>query len=153
MLNKRVTEIMTESPIDTIERGLTTSLAASVMKDRARGCLVVVDSGKPIGIITERGILRRIVALNKQPEKILCKNIMSRPLKIIYPDNAVLEAIERMSKYNIKKLIVTENKELVGVLSVTDIIKSGQKIEDDALKKLARLYPICRPVDSEKPFT
>lgn len=148
----KVSEIMIKK-VKTVAPGDTVKTAVLVMNRYNIGSVVVVAAGKPIGIITERDILRRIVALNKQPGKILCKTIMSRPLKIIHPDTGLLDAIERMSRNNIKKLIVTENKELVGILSVTDIIKSGQKIEDDALKKLARLYPICRPVDSEKPFT
>ena len=60
MLRKRVTEIMTEAPIDTVEPGLTVAFAANMMKERAKDSLVVVEGGKPVGIVTERDLVRRV---------------------------------------------------------------------------------------------
>ena len=147
-----VSEIMIKK-VKTVALDASVKTAVLIMNKYNIGSVVVVAAGKPIGIITERDILRRIVALNKHPEKILCKKIMSRPLKTISPNDKLVEAIERMSKNTIKKLIVTEKGVMVGILSVTDIIRSGEKMEDEALKKLAHFYPICRPADDEKPFT
>ena len=48
MLRKRVTEIMTVAPIDTVEPGLTVAFAANTMKERAKGSLVVVEGGKQL---------------------------------------------------------------------------------------------------------
>lgn len=86
MLRKPVTEIMTESPIDTVERGLTVAFAANVMKERARGSLVVVDKGKPVGIITERDLVRRVIAEDKNPATTKIGDIMSEPLISVGPE-------------------------------------------------------------------
>jgi CBS domain-containing protein len=144
MLNKRVTEIMTESPIDTIERGLTTSLAASVMKDRARGCLVVVDSGKPIGIITERDMVRRLIAEDRSPSATRVGDIMSEPLISVGPEATVAAVANVMYRNGIRRLPVIEEGRLLGIVTATDLSRALQREseKDEVLLAMSRFKMI-----------
>lgn len=137
---KRVTEIMTESPIDTIERGLTVSLAANVMKERKRGSLVVVEGGKPVGIVTERDLVRRVIAEEKDPSITKVGDIMSEPLISLGPEATVSSAAKVMYKNAIRRLPVIEEGRLLGMVTATDLARSVQREgeTDEVLFAMAR---------------
>ncbi len=139
MLRKRVTEIMTEAPIDTIERGLTAAFAANVMKERARGSLVVVDGGKPVGIITERDFVRRVIAENKSTATKI-GDIMSEPLITVGPEATISSAANIMYKNGIRRLPVIEGGRLLGMVTSTDLARAMQREseKDEVLRAMAR---------------
>jgi signal-transduction protein with cAMP-binding, CBS, and nucleotidyltransferase domain len=143
MLRKRVTEVMTEAPVDTIERGLTVDLAARVMKERARGALVVVDTGKPVGIITERDLVRRIIA-EKRSTGTKVGDIMSEPLISVGPEATVSSAATVMYKNGIRRLPVIENDRLLGMVTATDLARALQREsqKDEVLLAMGRFKMI-----------
>ena len=108
MLRKRVTEVMTETPVDTIEGGLTVAFAANVMKERARGSLVFVEDGKPIGIVTERDLIRRVLAEDRSPSATKVSDIVSKPIISVGPESTISSAANVMYKYGqlVPKLII-----------------------------------------------
>jgi len=144
MLRKPVTEIMTESPIDTVERGLTVAFAASVMKERARGSLVVVDNGKPVGIITERDLVRRVIAENKNPATTKIGDIMSDPLISVGPEATVSNIATIMYKNGIRRLPVIEEGRLLGIVTATDLARTMQREseKDEMLRAMSRFKMI-----------
>lgn len=144
MLRKRVTEIMTEAPIDTIEQGLTVAFAANVMKERARGSLVVVDSGKPVGIITERDLVRRVIAETRSPSATKVGDIMSEPLISIGPEATVSSAANVMYKNGVRRLPVIEGGRLLGIVTSTDLARAMQREseKDDVLLAMGRFKMI-----------
>ena len=86
------------------------------------GSIVVVQGGRPVGIITERDILRRLVEPCLAPETLRAREIMSRPV-ITIPDSAsVDEATKIMVKKHIKRLLVVKNEKPIGMLTFTDIV-------------------------------
>jgi CBS domain-containing protein len=98
--------------------------AAKVMEKNKIGSVVVVEKGKAVGIVTERDIVRRVVALKKKPT-IKLKQIMSSPLRVAKPSDDVQEAVLAMKKYKIKKLVVVDDKgRLVGIVTDTDITRA-----------------------------
>jgi signal-transduction protein with cAMP-binding, CBS, and nucleotidyltransferase domain len=139
MLRKRVTEVMTESPVDTIERGLTVALAARMMKERARGSLIVVDDRKPIGIITERDLVRRIIAEDKSIATTV-GDIMSEPLISVGPEATVSSAANVMYKNGIRRLPVIEEGRLLGIVTSTDLARALQREseKDEVLLAMSR---------------
>ncbi len=144
MLMKRVTEIMTEYPIDTIERGLTIALAANVMKEKARGALVVVDKGKPIGIITERDLVRRVIAEDRSPSATKVGDIMSEPLISIGPEATVSVVATVMYKNGIRRLPVIEEGRLLGIVTSSDLARAMQREseKDEVLLAMSRFKMI-----------
>ncbi|MHA1131173.1 MAG: CBS domain-containing protein [Candidatus Helarchaeota archaeon] len=100
--------------------------AAKIMREKEIGSIVIVDPknyNQPIGIITERDMNNRIVAENKLASKIKCDEIMSRPVLSISPETQVTDAMHQMATQHIKRLIVMQNQEMVGIISQSDILE------------------------------
>jgi len=89
------------------------------------GSVIVTNSGRAVGIITERNILERIVEPRLDPGTIWAKDIMSSPLVTVDPNDAVEEAAKIMAQKRIKKLPVVEGDKIVGVVSTSDIVRAN----------------------------
>jgi CBS domain-containing protein len=101
------------------------------------GSVLVVSSGRPVGIITETNIMRRIVEPRMDPATVWAKDIMSSPLTTIDENEAVEEAAKIMAERSINRLPVTNGNKLVGLISSTDIVKASPTqlgILDELLK-------------------
>ena len=86
------------------------------------GSIVVVQSDRPVGIITERDILKRIVEPCLPPETLRAREVMSSPVFTISDTASIDEAAKIMARKRIKKLLVMDNERLVGMLTFTDIV-------------------------------
>jgi len=95
----------------------------AVMNKFDIGSVVVVQGDRPVGIITERDILRRIVEPCLAPETVTARQIMTSPVVTIDENASINEAAKIMAKKRIKRLLVTRNNdELVGIITFTDIV-------------------------------
>jgi len=99
--------------------------AVSKMNKFHIGSVIVMNNGRPIGIITERNILQRIVEPRLDPAVVVVKDIMSSPLVTVDVNAAVEEAAQIMARRRIKKLPVVDKDKLVGVVSTSDIVRSN----------------------------
>jgi len=86
------------------------------------GSIIVVQGDRPVGIITERDILRRIVEPCLAPETLTARQLMTSPVITISETASIEEAARLMARKKIKKLPVMDNGKLVGILSYTDIV-------------------------------
>jgi CBS domain-containing protein len=86
------------------------------------GSIIVVQGDRPVGIITERDILRRIVEPCLAPETLTARQVMSSPVLTIKETASIDEAAKLMVKRNVKKLPVLDNQKLVGIITFTDIV-------------------------------
>ncbi len=86
------------------------------------GSIVVVQGNRPVGIITERDILRRIVQPCLPPETLTARQVMTSPLLTIGETASIDEAAKLMAKENVKKLPVMAKQKLVGIVTLTDIV-------------------------------
>jgi len=118
----RVGDVMVREVI-TIDENATVREAAEVMNKFEIGCLIAVRKGKAVGIITERDLLKRVVAEAKDVNKTRVKDVMSSPLVVVEPDLDLEEAVKLMFQMKIKKLPVVDGKRLVGLVSLTDIAR------------------------------
>jgi len=97
--------------------------AASKMVQHGVGSLVVTEQeARPVGIITETDLLSRVLALGKNPEIVKVKAVMSKPLIYGKPDMDFVEAAKLMINNEIKKLPITKDERVVGILTLTDIV-------------------------------
>ncbi len=96
--------------------------AAKLMRDRDVGSVIVVSNGKPVGIITERDLVIRVLAKGMSPESVKARDVMSTPLEFVDPNVEITEAARRMAKRNIRRLAVMEKGELVGIITSKDIL-------------------------------
>ncbi|TFG05849.1 MAG: CBS domain-containing protein [Promethearchaeota archaeon] len=120
-----VRDIM-NSDVEVLPMNATVQQAANEMREKEIGSLIIVDpndSEKPIGIITERDMNNRVVAENKIPNKVLCKEVMSSPVASISPMVKLINAMHQMATQHIKRLIVIEQHKMVGIISQSDILQ------------------------------
>jgi CBS domain-containing protein len=115
-----VKDIMTRD-VKTIHPKTSIKKAAEVMERYRIGSLVVIDKGRPVGIVTE-GDISRAVARGIELAKHPVKEIMSGSLITINPEARVEEAARIMAERKVKKLPVVENDKLVGIVTQTDIV-------------------------------
>ena len=114
-----VGDVMNKSLIS-VEKDDTIRLAIKKMVHGEFGAVVVTENGKPIGILTERDILKSIADEMMEPENKV-EIIMSTPLIAVNSSASVGEAAEVMLTNNIRRLIVKENEEYVGILSQREL--------------------------------
>ena len=116
--------------------------AAMLMSEKMIGCLVVADGKMPVGIVTERDFVRRVVARNLSPDMELSQ-IMSKPLITIDPDSSLRDAARLMLKNKIRRLPVIKENRLVGIVVASDFARqlSKKTIPEEILDVLARYPP------------
>lgn len=104
-----------------IQKDMTLKEAAKIMSREKIGSLVYCNRLKrPKGIITERDLVK-----NYDSQERSFKEIMSKELITIDLNSTLEKAAELMSKHKIKRLLVTENNQLVGIITATDIIANS----------------------------
>ncbi|MGB9713606.1 MAG: cyclic nucleotide-binding/CBS domain-containing protein [Candidatus Bathyarchaeales archaeon] len=86
------------------------------------GSIIVVQGERPVGIITERDILRRLVGPSLAPETLTARQIMTSPVISINEMASIEEAAKLMAKKKVKRLPVMSDDKLVGILTFTDIV-------------------------------
>ncbi len=111
------------SPVVTIDENASANQVAELMDKHGLGCIIVTGKkGKPLGIITERDLVRRILAKNIKPDSVEAKEVMTSPLITVDPDGKLNEIARMMSRLNVRRLGVMYKGRLVGVLSSKDIL-------------------------------
>jgi CBS domain-containing protein len=118
-----VIEIMSKKPV-TIGREATAEEVGRLMKERDVGSLLVVVDGRPLGIVTEKDLVTKVVAANLTPSAVKVSDIMSSPVEQIHPHTEVLEAARRMAARRIRRLAVVDGQSLVGVVTENDILRA-----------------------------
>ena len=116
----KVRDIMQKNVI-TIESLKKAHDAAIILKEKEISFLVVVKEGKPIGIVSERDSVRKIVADNKDAQTTQLETIMSKNFKWVEPNASIESAVQKMLNNNIRRLVVLENENLAGVITQTDL--------------------------------
>ncbi len=117
-----VVEIMSTSPI-TIPVDATVAEAASVMRDREVGSLIVLEDNRPIGIVTERDVVTKVAAGDLSSKGTSVRDIMTSPLVAVHPHQEVAEAAKIMAARRIRRLPVIKEGKLVGMLTENDVIR------------------------------
>jgi len=106
-----------KSPVVTIRPESTVIEAAKLMDKKDIGSLLVEDDTGIVGIITEKDLLKRVIARGISPDSTLVHEIMTRPIRTVDVDAGVDEITEILEKYNIRRIPVTENNKIVGIIT------------------------------------
>jgi CBS domain-containing protein len=118
-----VSEIMSKN-VRTVRPNSTVTEIVRKMNKFEIGSVVVVEGEKPVGIITERDILRRVLEVTLASEALKAKEIMSAPLITVSDQSTVDEAARIMVDKRIKKMPVVHEGKLVGIVTSTDVMRS-----------------------------
>ena len=101
--------------------------AVDVMVRNDIGAVVVTEDGKPVGILTERDVLKN-TCFNESCGRVGVESIMSKPLITIDADSSLGEAASLMMKRNIRRLLVEEKGKIIGIITQKDVINGTLEI-------------------------
>jgi CBS domain-containing protein len=127
--NVSVKEAMTEKVLTTAATA-TVAQAARVMAERGVGSIVIVKGKKPVGILTERDLLMKVVAEDTKPSTIRVGKVMSSPVLTVKPDVEITDAARTMVKNKIRRLPVVEKGKLIGIITASDITAISPELID-----------------------
>jgi CBS domain-containing protein len=134
----RVKEILDEKGHDVlkIEADAQVFEAVKRMVDAGVGSLLVTDGGDVAGIFTERDYLRRMTLEGRDDKETAVREVMSSPLVVVTPDTAIDECMAVMTDRRIRHLPVVEGGDVVGILSIGDVVKFKSKQQSFEIKYL-----------------
>jgi len=112
-----INRVITGRPSQTVLEG------SKIMKKEDVGSIVIVESNKPIGIVTREDIVDKVSAKDMLPSKVLLKDIMSNKLITCPLDCDISEAARLMSKYKYERIPIVSMGKLVGIISAREIAK------------------------------
>jgi CBS domain-containing protein len=137
----KVEDVMS-SPVITIKDTDTVLAASRLMKKNEIGCVVIVDKkGKPVGLMTERDIVRRVASLDLLPSKVKAVKAMTKPPASIDASSDVTEAAKKMRALKIRRLVVLQGGALKGIITSNDIVDITPALIDVMAEK-SQIAPI-----------
>ncbi|MEM2953147.1 MAG: CBS domain-containing protein [Candidatus Bathyarchaeia archaeon] len=117
-----VRDIMTKDIVSVEKTDLVTK-AIDLMVKKGISSVVVTENGKPVGILTERDVMKRVCPQELCSRKVTAGEVMSRPLITIEADARLGEAAMRMLEKNIRRLLVVDNGKVVGIITQGDVMR------------------------------
>jgi len=129
-----VNQVMSKNVL-TLDKSTSLQEAAENMKKLNVGCVIVTGNNNPVGIITERDFVTKIVAEGR-PLFTEIQEVMSSPLITIDSEETIWEASELMKEKSIHKLPVKENEQITGIVTTTDIVKISSVGSDSEMRRI-----------------
>jgi CBS domain-containing protein len=134
-----VRDIMTR-PVITAYAELDILSAAKKMSSANVGSLIVVSGSKPTGILTERDLVKKVLAQGTDPRSLKVAEVMSAPLVSIEPDASLREAAALMLHSGVKRLPVISQGKLVGIITDTDLVSGSSLGLNEVLSDLMEMH-------------
>ena len=134
----QIRDIM-EKDVITIENDKTAQDAAKIIAEKDISFLVIMNEGKPEGILSESDFVRKIAAEDKHASEIKITEVMSYKFRSVAPTTTIEDAIQKMLNNNIRRLIILDNEKLAGVITQTDLASylRDQILVDGTIKSIS----------------
>tara|TARA_B100001179_G_scaffold108343_1_gene77166 strand:+ start:305 stop:718 length:414 start_codon:yes stop_codon:yes gene_type:complete len=116
----QVRDIM-EKNVITIDIDETANNAANQMKENDISFLVIIENGKPVGVVSERDFVQKLCINNQNSSDVKISDIMSYKFRWVKPTTKIEDAIQKMLNNNIRRLLILDDEKLVGVITQTDL--------------------------------
>lgn len=123
---KRVADILkskSDRTVQTIEPSTSVLDASKLMAEKNIGALVVTDSGKVLGIVTERDYARKVILKGRSSKDTAVREIMTSPVACVRPGHTNEECMELMTDRRVRHLPVVDGERLIGIVSIGDLVK------------------------------
>ncbi len=135
----QVKKYMTKT-VNTLDYNATVMEAANIMaadKDY-EGYVIILQKGKPIGMVTERDLVNKVIVEGLDPAKTSVADVMSTPLITIDPDEDLLKATQIMKDQNVRKLAVVRDEIIYGIITAKKISQNVQDYVDRSIRDIVR---------------
>ena len=142
----KVYDCMTTKPIS-VSPDASLEQCAKVMSKNHVGALVIKETHKSIGLITEQDIVRKVIAKRINPLTKKVKDFMEKKLMTINPNDDIYDALIKMRDSNIRHLPVVDNGKMVGLLTLKDILKIEPSLFDLVVEKFEIREEKRKPID------
>lgn len=147
----KVAEAMTQNPIF-VDPDYSVIDCAKIMKEKAVGSLIVKKGEALLGIITERDLVIKVIAMGLGPKTVKAKDVMVEHVITIEPDVDLVEAIHLMRDHDIRHLPVSQGKKLLGLVTLKDIVKIEPQLFEILVEKIELREEANKPVNRPKPL-
>ena len=138
--------------IDTIDLNKTVKEVATLLAKGRSGCVIAVRDRIVTGIVTEQDVVSKVTAGGFNPSEVLVSDVMSSPVISVRDTATLREAAEKMSEYDIRRLVVVnERGSLSGLIAAEDLARwlaKQSNYDDVAMNAIARL----KQESSEGPY-
>ena len=111
--------------VPTVNRSTPVSEIASLMVKCNIGAVIVVRDAEPLGIVTERDIIQRVLYAKKNAQEIVAQEIMTAPLITISEGRTIEEALEIMQHNHVRRLVVLKGESMVGLLTERRLLRAN----------------------------
>jgi CBS domain-containing protein len=123
----------------TISKDQSVRQALTLMSEKNIGAIIIVDNNDfPIGIFSERDYARKIVLKGKSSKDTLLDEVMTKELITITKDNKIDQCMEIMTEKKIRHLPILEEKKVVGIISIGDVLKIVIKEQKELIDHLQK---------------
>jgi CBS domain-containing protein len=119
--------------------------AAAKMADAKIGALLVLEKGNLVGIFTERDLLNRVVAIGKDPSKTKISEVMTKNVAVCDVNETYENCLAQMRKLSCRHMPIIDKDQLLGVLSIRDLLKHHISVKDAEIKMMNSLYQYQPP--------
>jgi CBS domain-containing protein len=127
--SKATAGLIVRDPVSTVLLSTHVLDVAKIMVEQNVGSVVVVRDCEPLGIITERDILERVVLANKNANEVVAQEIMTAPLLTIDSNRNIDEALAIMRKNHLRRLVVVNGDRLVGIVTERRLLLAHDSLE------------------------
>jgi CBS domain-containing protein len=130
---KQIAEIIEGQKLFHAKASDTVRDTAKMMSEKNVGAVAVLDSGRLVGIFSERDLMKRVVAAGLNPEKTTVANVMTKDIVVGKPEEDINTALQKMHSLGCRHLPVVDSGNLVGMVSLRDLLE----VDDDTQRKRA----------------
>ena len=110
--------------------------AIAIMSEKYIGALVVLSAGRLVGIITERDYARKVILQGRQSRETSVREIMSAPVLFVTPEQTIGNCMHLMTSRQIRHLPVLEGDQIIGIVSIGDLVNWIVMTQDDTIRHL-----------------
>ena len=124
VLPKVTVDSIARMPVPTVSRSSPVSKVAALMVDCNIGAVIVTRDTEPLGIVTERDLVRRVIYAKRDAQEIVAQEIMTAPLITISYDRTIEEALDIMQHNRVRRLVVLKGESMIGLVTERRLLRA-----------------------------
>jgi CBS domain-containing protein len=120
---ENIKEILAQRELYTVSKGTTIKNVVFYMAEKGVGLVPIMESGKLVGVFSERDLVKRVIAQNKSLDETKVEDVMSTKLIVADINEANESVLAKMKEANTRHILIIENEKLIGVLAMRDLLE------------------------------